>query len=81
MEQIIKNLGHQESALVTKCVEAVKREDIGHISKKEFELAMEAAALSIHKDHPDLTWAKAYQRMLETEAGSTLYTGYAAATH
>jgi hypothetical protein len=79
MEQVIKHLTYETSALVSKCLSAVEKEDVSQLTKKHFELALEAATLAHQAEHPNLNYHTAYAETLKSELGVKLWEGYSAA--
>jgi hypothetical protein len=73
---IVKHLGSQESQLIHKLVTAVEKGNVDGMSRRDFEMALEAAATSMQRENPALSPVKAYNAMLQTETGQRLYDGY-----
>jgi hypothetical protein len=75
---VIKHLGAAESSLIKRCIAAVEKEDVSGIDKQSFYVAMESAVVALRKDHPDLSEAKSWERLLSSPTGAALYSGYTA---
>ena len=76
-EIVVKHLDHQASSLIQKCIGAVEKgtvEESG-LTRSDFEQAMEAASIAFSAEHPELTEAGAYARMLQSPLGKSLYSG------